>query len=138
MTTEISSRLLQQGREIGLNNFEAKFSHCRVQLFVTPRTIAPKALAWNSPGKNTGVGCHFLLQRIFPAQGSNSGLPHCRQTLYREGILNTGMSQWGSMAGLQVGELINVNKPSVFATWLSSESTFYHSTETKERGSVFF
>ena len=29
---------------------------------------------WNSPGKNTGVGCHFLLQGIFPTQGSNSGL----------------------------------------------------------------
>ena len=31
---------------------------------------------------NTGVGCHFLLQGIFPTQGSNLGLPHCRQTLY--------------------------------------------------------
>ena len=26
---------------------------------------------WNFPGKNTGVGCHFLLQRIFPTQGFN-------------------------------------------------------------------
>ena len=33
-------------------------------------------------GTSTGVGCHFLLQRIFPTQGSNLGLPHCRQTLY--------------------------------------------------------
>ena len=38
---------------------------------------------WDSPGKNTGVGCHFLLQRIFPTQGLNPGLPHCRQMLYR-------------------------------------------------------
>ena len=38
---------------------------------------------WNSPGKNTGVGCHFLLQGIFPTQGLNLGLPHCRQILYR-------------------------------------------------------
>ena len=37
----------------------------------------------NSPGKNTGVGCHLLLQGIFPTQGSNPGLPHCRQMLYR-------------------------------------------------------
>ena len=37
---------------------------------------------WDSPGKNTGVGCHFLLQRIFPTQGSNLGLTHCRQMLY--------------------------------------------------------
>ena len=34
-------------------------------------------------GKSTGVGCHFLLQGIFPTQGSNPGLLHCRQTLYR-------------------------------------------------------
>ena len=33
----------------------------------------------DSPGKNTGVGCHVLLQGIFPTQGFNPGLPHCRQ-----------------------------------------------------------
>ena len=37
---------------------------------------------WNSPGKNTGVGCHFLLQRMFLTQGSNQDLLHCRQILY--------------------------------------------------------
>ena len=37
----------------------------------------------DSPGKNTGVGCHALLQGIFPTQGSNPGLPHCRRILYR-------------------------------------------------------
>ena len=36
----------------------------------------------HSPGKSTGVGCHGLLQRIFPIQGSNPGLPHCRWILY--------------------------------------------------------
>ena len=34
------------------------------------------------PGKNTGVGCHSLLQGIFPTQGSNLGLLHCGQILY--------------------------------------------------------
>ena len=34
------------------------------------------------PGKNIGVGCHFLLQGIFQTQGLNLGLPHCRQMLY--------------------------------------------------------
>ena len=38
---------------------------------------------WNFPGKSSGVGCHFLLQGIFPTRGSNPGLPHCSQTLYR-------------------------------------------------------
>ena len=36
----------------------------------------------NSPGKNTGLGCHSLLQGIFPTQGSNLCLLHCRQILY--------------------------------------------------------
>ena len=35
------------------------------------------------PGKSSRVGCHFLLQGIFPTQGSNPSLPHCRQVLYR-------------------------------------------------------
>ena len=35
----------------------------------------------DSPGKNTGVGCHVLFQKIFPTQGSNSDLLHCRQIL---------------------------------------------------------
>ena len=36
----------------------------------------------DSPGKNTGVGCHVLLQGIFPTQGLNPGLLHCRQIFY--------------------------------------------------------
>ena len=43
-----------------------------------PRPLRP----WDFPGMSTGVGCHFLLQGIFPTQGLNPGLPHCRQTLY--------------------------------------------------------
>ena len=38
---------------------------------------------WNSPGQNTGVGSLSLLQGIFPTQGSNAVLPHCRQILYQ-------------------------------------------------------
>ena len=55
-------------------------SQGRVQLFVTPqpaRLLCP----WDSPGKNTGVGCHFLLQGIFLIQGLNPGLLHSRQIL---------------------------------------------------------
>ena len=39
-------------------------------------------LAWDPPGKNTGVGCHSLLQGIFPTQASNLDLLHHRQILY--------------------------------------------------------
>ena len=35
----------------------------------------------DSPGKNTGVGCHVLLHGIFPTQGLNPGLPLCMQIL---------------------------------------------------------
>ena len=35
---------------------------------------------WDFPGRDTGVGCHFLLQGIFPTQKSNPGLLHCRWT----------------------------------------------------------
>ena len=38
---------------------------------------------WNFPGQNTGVGNCSLLQRIFPTQVSNPGLPYCRQILYQ-------------------------------------------------------
>ena len=38
---------------------------------------------WNSPDQNTGVGSLSLLQGIFPTQGFNPGLPHCRQILYQ-------------------------------------------------------
>ena len=67
----------------------------------------------DSPGKNTGVGCHALLQGIFPTQGSNPGLPHCRWILLLseppgkpkntgvgslsllQGIFSTQESNWG-------------------------------------------
>ena len=39
--------------------------------------------SWHSPDQNTGVGSLSLLQGIFPTQGSNPGLPHCRRILYQ-------------------------------------------------------
>ena len=57
-------------------------SHAR--LFVTPWTVACTKLLcpWDFQGKRTGVGCHFLLQEIFPTQGLNPGVSHYRQTTY--------------------------------------------------------
>ena len=58
----------------------------------------------NSPGQNTGVGSHSLLQGFFPTQGSNPGLPHGGQILYKrshqgsprilECEATSGMSSW--------------------------------------------
>ena len=48
----------------------------------SPWTVACQLLcSWDSPG-NIGVGSHALLQGIFPPQGLNPGLPHCRRFLY--------------------------------------------------------
>ena len=48
--------------------------------------------SWNSPGQNTGVGSHFLLQWIFSTQWLNPGLPHCRWILYQ--LRYQGSPRW--------------------------------------------
>ena len=52
---------------------------------VVSNSLRPHRLysPWNSPGQNTGVGSRSLLHGIFPTQGSNPGLLHCRQILYQ-------------------------------------------------------
>ena len=52
--------------------------------FCDPMDCSPpgSSVHGDSPGKNTGVGCHDLLQGIFPTQGSNPGLLYYRQILY--------------------------------------------------------
>ena len=52
---------------------------------VMPNSLQSRGLysPWNSPGQNTGVGSVSLLQGIFPTQGSDLSLLHCRQILYQ-------------------------------------------------------
>ena len=66
-------------------------SHCGcIQLFLTPWTISHQApLSMDFPDKNTGECCHFLLHRIFPTQGLNPHLLHCRWILLP-------LTHWGS------------------------------------------
>ena len=61
---------------------EAKWSESHS---VVSNSLQPHGLysPWNSPGQNTGVGSCSLLQGIFPTQGWNPGLPHCRQILHQ-------------------------------------------------------
>ena len=80
------SRLRSLGTEEGMCMHAWVLSHfSRVRLFVTLWTVATRLLCpWESPG-NTGVGCHALLQAIFPTQGSNPWLLQrlpCRWILY--------------------------------------------------------
>ena len=73
----------------------SRFSH--VRFFETPWTIAPRLLCpWDSPGKKTGVGCHFLLQGIFPTQdGTRISFVPC---LLAGGFFTTS-STWGALSG---------------------------------------
>ena len=54
-------------------------------LSVMSSSLRPHGLhsPWNSPGQNTGVSNLCLPQVIFPTEGSNPGLPHCRWILYQ-------------------------------------------------------
>ena len=62
------------------------YDNIQTVMFVSlqPHGLQPTRLLcpWDSLGKNTGVGCHSLLQGIFLTQGLNPGVPHCRQILY--------------------------------------------------------
>ena len=55
-------------------------------------SLLVSSLLCDSPGKNTGVGCHALLQGIFPTRGYNPGLPHCRRILYH--LSHQGSPYW--------------------------------------------
>jgi len=58
-------------------------SRSRVRLSATPWTAAHQAPpSMGLSRKSTRAGCHCLLQGIFPTQGLNPSLPHCRQMLY--------------------------------------------------------
>ena len=58
-------------------------------------TLPSSSVHGDSPGKNIRLVCHALLQGIFPIQGSNPGLPHCRWILYH-------MSYRGSVTWMQL------------------------------------
>ena len=59
-------------------------SHSVMSNFCDPMdsSLPGSSVHGDSPGKNTGVGCHALLQVIFSNQELNPGIPHCRQILY--------------------------------------------------------
>ena len=65
-------------------NVKLLFSCSVLSDSLRPHGLWPSRLLcpWDSPGKNIGVGCHFLLQGIFLMQGSNLHLLHCRWILY--------------------------------------------------------
>jgi len=79
-----TSHVRQQRSNVYYRWGEVKWSRSVVSDSLQPHGLYPTRLLcpWDFPGNSTGVDCHFLLQQIFPTQGWNPGLPHCRQTLY--------------------------------------------------------
>ena len=76
MKLEIANELgVEANNKYGSNNT----SYSNGQLGGSQGLCSP----WNSPGKNTGVSSHSLLQGLFPTQGLNPGLSHCRRILYQ-------------------------------------------------------
>ena len=65
-------------------HFQLLYSICCISSVVS-NSFQPHGLhsPWNSPGQNAGVDNHSILQGIFPTQGSNPGLRHCRRIRYQ-------------------------------------------------------
>jgi len=73
---------------------------------------------WNSSGKNTGVGCDPLLQRIFPTQGSNLGLLHCKQILYCLSHKGSPFSVYVCVIFKNISYQRKIGKPTLPNFWL--------------------
>ena len=76
----IGNRTLFSAFPWGMYTFYESESHSTVSDCFQPHGLYSP---WNSPGQNTGMESHSFLQGIFPTQGLNPGLPHCKEILYQ-------------------------------------------------------
>ena len=74
----------------------------------------------DSPGKNTGVGCYFLLQGVFLTQKWNWGLPHCRWVLYQLNYKRTNFIQ------KKLSKIFNRKNIGLGKYQLQSYKVYYH------------
>ena len=88
----------------------------------------------DSPGKNTGVGCHALLQGIFPTQGMDPDLPHCRPPGKPK---NTGMGSPFLLQGIFLIQELNQGSPALQADFLPTELPGFSWVNLKETSLIF-
>ena len=105
----------------------------RAQLLICdslqPRGLQPTRLlcSWDFPGKNTGVGCHFLLQGIFLTQELHPGLLHCRQMLRR--LSHQGSPHGGiSIISISVHTKLNSSSPPHILVSISTPLSINYNT----------
>ena len=115
--------------------------------FLWPHGLQPTWLlcSWNSPGKNTGVGSHSLLQRIFPTQGSNLGPTLQEDSLQSEPpgglkwytktqvstfavISSPGLSSWEGIRKLPSNKGLNIHNYSLMPTVSDSVPLLFRRT----------
>ena len=118
---------------------------CFVYILVTGYSFCFQSINYKvcffaqSWGKSTGVGCHALLQGVFPTQGLNPGLPHCSQILYhlshiREALYSNNFdgfyrsSQWSLSSWIQNSTMFQVPNSGFI---LDNYSVQTHSSQTK-------
>ena len=104
---------------VGWGGVGGGVGYVRISHWVASKSLGPHRLLpvrllcpWNSPGKNTGEKSHSLLQGIFLTQGSNPGLPHCRQILYHLSHKGSPAINWKQLKW-EVGR--NSQRPSLQA-----------------------
>ena len=93
-----SMLLLQKVKVVRIKSTEFLSCSGCVWLFATSWTVAcpGSSVHGDSPSKKTGLGCHTLLQGIFPTQISNPDLLHCRQILYCLNHQGISTRNWGN------------------------------------------
>ena len=103
-------------------------------ILMTPWTIASQAPLWDFPGtgtlENTGVGCHFLLQGIFPTEELNPGLLHCRQIFYQVSCKGSLHKKSHSVTSS------SLQPPGLYSSWSSPGKNMGVGTFPFSRGSA--
>ena len=91
---------------------------------------------WNSPGQNTEVGSFSLLPGIFPTQGSNPCLPHCRRILCQ--LINKGSPPYQLNLGTILNLLLSFQQSSqhLHKEWILSQEIIYSTSIRSNSSSV--